>query len=278
VKPISFPKISVVSACFNHGKYINEMIESVLNQTFQDFEIIIVDDGSTDNSREILNEIKNDRIKVIFSEHSGPAAARNQAIKFARANFILNLDADDKILQDYLEKAYEIFSINPKAGIVYTNCSYFGAQSGIMERGQYNLKGMLAKNKIVSAALFLKEDWMKVGGYSEDFKYGLEDWDLWLNIIETGREIVKIPDSCIFYRKYKDPSESRSGRRISDRNKTIHSMSLIFSRHRELYSLYPAIYRRFSKFENANGNEMIIIKCIKDCIFKVKQQFHFLIN
>ena len=104
------PKISVITACYNHGKFINEMIESVIQQTFEDYEIIIVNDGSTDDTAEILKNITHEKVKIIHTENHGPADARNTAIKHARAPLIMNLDADDKIAPGLLEKAYKIFS------------------------------------------------------------------------------------------------------------------------------------------------------------------------
>jgi glycosyltransferase involved in cell wall biosynthesis len=106
------PKISVISACYNHGKYIHEMINSVLNQTFHDFEIIVVNDGSTDDTGNILDSIQNEKIRIIHSEHKGPSHARNLAINNAKSSIIFNLDADDRIAEDLLEKGFKVFQEN----------------------------------------------------------------------------------------------------------------------------------------------------------------------
>jgi glycosyltransferase involved in cell wall biosynthesis len=251
----SSPKVSVITACYNHGKYIHEMIDSVLNQSFHDFEIIIVNDGSTDDTRKILDEISHSKIKVIHSEHKGPSYARNLAISEAESSIILNLDADDKIGQKLLEKAYKTFCENPETGIVYSDCEYFGSGYGRMIIGDYSLRNMLAENRIVANAFFRKEDWKRVGGYSEDFIYGLEDWDLWLSIIRLGRSVIKIKDSGVYYRRYEDPYLSRSGNMSFDRLRTLNSLSLIFIRHRDLYSHYPQLYNKFSAYSEMLLNE-----------------------
>jgi len=272
------PKISVVTACYNHGKYIGEMIESVLCQTFQDFEIIIVNDGSTDNTRQILDEIKHEKIVIRHTEHLGPSHARNTAIKNARAQIIFNLDADDKIAFDLLEKGYNVFSGENNAGIVFSNCRYFGAKTGNMRNGVYSLKGMLSGNKIVSAAFFRMNDWEKTGGYSERFIYGLEDWDLWLSIIELGREVIKIPDSLVYYRTYNKMSGSRSGRRKSDRKMSEFSNALIFERHRELYSQFPDLFKKYSKNTTKTISESFLVRLSGNFIFLIKQKVSFLIR
>lgn len=270
------PKISIISACYNHGKYIHEMIDSVLNQTFQDFEIIIVNDGSTDNTKEILDKIQHEKIRIIHSEHRGPSHARNLAISNAKADVIFNLDADDKISGDLLEKGFDVLLKSNNVGIVYTECKYFGARSGKFRVGSYSLERMLVSNRIVSAAFLRKSDWEKCGGYSEVFAYGLEDWDLWLSIIEQGREVVKIPDSCFYYRIYPKPCESRSGKRNSDRSKALNSVLLVYKRHYKLYSGYPTIMERFLQYEIEKNSALK--KRIRNMIFPLRYKFACLVH
>ena len=101
------------------------------------------------------------------------------------------------------------------------------------------------ENRITSLALFRKEDWLAVGGYSGELIYGLEDWDFWLMIIELGREVVKIPETLVYYRTYENLTESRSGRRKTDRLKILESQVILFHRHQKLYSGYPEAWSTF---------------------------------
>jgi glycosyltransferase involved in cell wall biosynthesis len=261
------PKLSVISACFNHGKFIPEMIDSVLNQSFQDFEIIIVNDGSTDDTPQILRSIKNEKIKIIHIENHGPAYARNLAIENARAPLIMNLDADDKIAPSLLEKAYNILISNTGIGIVHCDAECFGAKSGKYEIGEYSPEAMLIGNRIISQAFFRKEDWRSAGGYSESLQFGLEDWDLWLSIIETSREVYKIPERLVYYRTYKNPKDCRSGRMKKDRMKTLKSLVTIFHRHKKLYSQNPEAMENFSQIESKLNNESYLMRSLKNFRF-----------
>jgi glycosyltransferase involved in cell wall biosynthesis len=261
------PKISIISPCFNHGKYIHEMLESVFRQTFEDYEVIIADDGSTDDTRAILANIICEKVKIIHAEHQGPAHARNLAIGHARAPIIMNLDADDKIAPTLLEKAYNRIITNTNVGIVFSEVERFGALTGKFNVGGYSLEKMLYDNRIVCNAFFRKADWEKVGGFSGDLIHGLEDWDFWLSIIELGREVINIPESLVYYRAYKKPIESRSGKRKKDRTKMQKSLINIFHRHEMLYSTHPKAWQYFSQIEKELGNENFVVRQIKNLYF-----------
>lgn len=254
------------------------MIGSVLNQTFQDFEIIIVNDGSTDNTREILDEINNEKIRVIHSEHKGPSHARNVAISNSRSEIIFNLDADDKIAENLFEIAYLIFQAQPNVGIVYSETRFFGSRNGIMRLGEFNPERMLKSNQIVSAAFFRKEDWHRCGGYSEECEYGLEDWDLWLSIIELGREVVKIPETLVSIRSIQSMKDSRSGLRKSERLKSLGSVDLVFKRHQELYSLHPKIYGTLNHEIEKRKKEGHMERLLRNRIFNIKQRINIIVN
>ncbi|MCF7814795.1 MAG: glycosyltransferase family 2 protein [Candidatus Cloacimonetes bacterium] len=239
-------KVSVISACYNHGMYITEMLESVLNQTYKDFEIIIVNDGSTDNTKEILNDLKHDKIKIYHTENYGPAHARNYAIQRAKGEYIVNLDADDKIAPTFLGKCVSVMDANPKVGIVYSDVVIFGAEKGLFELKEATIQNMLYENRIVANACFRRTDWKKTSGYSSDLKYGLEDYDFWLSIIELNREIIKINEQLMFYRRYSDGNKSRCASRKADNDKIKYSMIKIFERHETLYKKNPEIWSYFN--------------------------------
>jgi glycosyltransferase involved in cell wall biosynthesis len=261
------PAISVITACYNHGRYIAEMIQSVLDQTFQDFEIIIVNDGSTDNTQDVLDSVSDSRITIVHRTNQGPAAARNTAIGIAKAELLFNLDADDKIAPDLLGKLHSAIQDNPDAGIVYSDVEIFGDRSGRFDFGRYSTAAMLNENRISSIALFRKTDWANVGGYSTDLMYGLEDWDFWLSIIGLGRKVIKIEDSVVYYRTYKRLEDSRSGRRRFDRMKANWSRVQIFKRHQRLYSSYPDAYAKMSALERKMSTESSVTKVIKNSFY-----------
>ncbi len=242
-------KVSVITPCYNHGKYIGEMLDSLMYQNYTNFEVIIVNDGSTDNTREILNSIIHNKVRVIHTENFGPAHARNLAIQQAGGEIILNLDADNKIAPTFIEKCVAVFKNQPNVGIVYSDLEYFGAQSGPFRIHDYTFEGMLSANCIDASACFRKADWAKTEGYSSDMKYGYEDFDFWLSILELGRDVYKIKEPLVFYRTYETLKECRSGRRKQNPDQMEAVVIQAFQRHRSLYKKVPHIYNEFSELE-----------------------------
>jgi glycosyltransferase involved in cell wall biosynthesis len=193
--------VSVIIPCFNQARFLDLSVGSVLDQTYQDFEIIIVNDGSTDpESISILQNYQKPCTKVIHISNHGLAEARNIGITEATGRYILPLDADDKIAPTYLEKGVAILETNKNAGIVYCEAEFFGGKTGKWPLEEFQLPRFLVENSIFCSAFFRKEDWAKVGGYSSKLQYGFEDYDLWLSFIELGREVVRIPEVLFFYR------------------------------------------------------------------------------
>ena len=193
--------VSIIMPSYNTGKYIANSINSVLNQTYQDWELIIVDDGSDDEETVcILNDISDDQIVVYHTDHLRPAGARNYGIKFAKGKYILPVDSDDKIDPVYMEKAVGIIESNPQVGVVYCQADLFGEQHGRWELPDYSFKKMLLDNIVFVTALFYKSDWEMVGGFNTTMADGMEDYDFWLSIMALGREIYQIPEVLFHYR------------------------------------------------------------------------------
>ena len=195
------PKVSVIIPCYNQGQYVDEAVKSVLAQTYQNFEIIIVNDGSTDEfTNKLLSDYDKQKAKVLHTDNQGLASARNNGIQIARGKYILPLDADDKIGKEYLEEAVKVLDANPGIGIVYCKAKSFGAVDGEWELPEYSLEEMLVDNIIFCSAFFRKEDWEKIGGYNPDMIYGWEDYDFWLSLIEREVLVYRIPKVLFYYR------------------------------------------------------------------------------
>lgn len=197
------PKISVIIPCYNQGQYLEEVVQSVLNQTFKDFEIIVVNDGSTDQATiEILNNLNIPKTRVIHTTNQKLAMARNNGIKEAKGQYILPLDCDDKIGAKYLELANEILDNNSEMGIVYCKAELFGALEGEWKLPLYNFPNILLWNCIFCSALYRKSDWEKVGGYNPNMIYAYEDWDFWLSLISLGVKVHRLDEVLFYYRQY----------------------------------------------------------------------------
>ena len=215
----------------NSDVFVDETVASVLDQSYKDFEIIIVNDGSTDAfTNNLLADYSQPRTSVIRTENQGLASARNNGIEACSGDYILPLDADDKIGPEYLKEAVGILSTSPEVGIVYCRALLFGAVETEWKIPEYSLQGMLIDNLIFCSALFRKTDWEKVGGYDPGMIYGWEDYDFWLSLIEVGREVYRLDDTHFHYRV-----ASNSMVRSKEKWQKAAMFKRIFERHTTLF-------------------------------------------
>ena len=193
--------VSVIVTCYNLGEYIDEAVNSVLNSTFQDFEIVIVNDGSTDEytNNKLLNYNK-PKTKVFNIKNCGVCNARNFAVKNSNGKYILPLDADDKIAETYIEKAVEVLENDNNIKIVYCDAEKFGEETGKWELEDYSFENMLKGSLIFVTSLFRRKDYNKTIGWNPNIKQTLEDWDFWLSILENGGAAYKLPETLFYYR------------------------------------------------------------------------------
>lgn len=196
------PIVSIIVPCYNQAQYLPETLDSVLAQTYANWECIIVNDGSPDNTEEVsLNYCDRDkRFKYLNKENGGVASARNEGIKASTGEFILPLDADDMIGTLYIEKAIEHFKLFPETKLVYCKAELFGNIIGNWDLPNYEFSRLLFDNIIFCSALFKKTDFDKTIGYDENLKEGLEDWDFWLSLLVELDIVYILPDVHFYYR------------------------------------------------------------------------------
>jgi glycosyltransferase involved in cell wall biosynthesis len=194
--------VSVIVPCYNQAQYLSEALESVLNQTYNDWECVIINDGSSDNTEEVANEwlIRDHRFKYVKIENGGLSNARNAGISDAEGELILPLDADDRIGQDYLHLAVDKFSLNENLKLVYCHAQKFGAVDEDWDLEPYSLEKLAKGNMIFCSSIFKKSDWERVRGFDVNMIYGWEDWEFWINILKDGGEVLKLKEVCFFYR------------------------------------------------------------------------------
>lgn len=194
-------RVSVVIPCYNAGDYLEEAVQSALAQTYRDVEVIVVDDGSTDErTKQILDAANWPRTTIIRQVNGGPSAARNRAVEAASGEFILPLDADDRIDPSYAEKAVAVMQARPEVGIVYCKAHKFGVEEGAWQLPVYTLNELVIDNVIFCTSLYRKEDWRRVGGYNETLRHGMEDYEFWIKLVHLGCVVHQIDEPLFFYR------------------------------------------------------------------------------
>lgn len=234
------PIVSIVIPCYNDGAYLQQAIDSCLAQTYEALEILVVDDGSSDQkTRSVLSGLNAPRIKVLHTNHVGPSQARNTAIAQACGQYILPLDADDWIEPEYVAHAANVLDEQPEVGIVYCHAELFGEKSGPWSLPNYSLDDFLVDNCIFITAMFRKEDWQLAGGFSQEFKHGLEDYDFWLSLIERGRTVHQFSEVWFHYRI---KPASRSTEMNTSMQRTLDAYALLHQRHRAFYQQHMDAY------------------------------------
>ncbi|HDN59943.1 MAG TPA: glycosyltransferase family 2 protein [Candidatus Marinimicrobia bacterium] len=225
------PAISIIIPCYNHGAYLMEAIDSVLASTLQDFEIIVVDDGSDEvKTINILSEIDSSRTRVIHQENRGLSAARNAGISLSSGKYILCLDADDMITPTLLEKSFHVLENCPEAGVVATPPQHFGDQNYIWRPIPFSFYQLLRENLLHASCLFRRDIWKAVGGYDENMRTGCEDWEFWIRVAKAGWKFARIDEPLFLYRK-----DGQS--MVSETQKRRHEIfSYIQRKHPDLYA------------------------------------------
>lgn len=226
------PLVSIITACYNDGKYISETINSIFNSEYHNIEHIIVDDGSNDQGTlKVLRQQKESR--VFFNTRQGVIQARNYGVNVAQGEYILFLDADDLISPAYVMNCVEALEKSETIKAVTTNFRYFGDGKGEVKVPSYNIQLLIARNLFIITTMFRRRDFLRVGGFSENMASGLEDWDFWLKILGAGGEVLILSDVNFYYRIKK----KGSSRNLSIADKRLRELRrTIWENHRHLYN------------------------------------------
>jgi glycosyltransferase involved in cell wall biosynthesis len=250
--PGDAPRVSVVVTCYNYARYLPDSVGSVLAQTYRDFEVIVVDDGSTDDSTLVAERLRaehpGERITVVRQANSGqPAIARNAGIARARGAYVLCLDADDMVAPTMLAECAELLEREPSVAIAYTDRRDFDGVEQIVLAGEYDFPRLRHANHLSYCALFRREAWEAVGGYRTNVR-GCEDWDFWVAAGARGYAGKRIPRPLFLYRRhdtgvYQDVVNNLAalGARIVLNNREAYSPDEITSAERSLATHVPAL-------------------------------------
>ncbi len=200
------PKISVIIPCYNQARYLPEAVESLVHQTYTNWECIIVNDGSTDDTVEVANRLiaryPDKQIRFIDKPHSGVSDTRNAGIEVATGQWILPLDSDDMFEPSFMQKAMDIVNHESKVDVVFSNMQEFGASHGQWIPDEYSREQVMLTDTMPYASLYRKELWHKVGGYDKPLSVirQPEDWSFWISCSKHNVVVKRIRERLFLYR------------------------------------------------------------------------------
>ena len=256
------PKVSVIISCFNQAHFLAEAVESVAAQIFTDWECLIVNDGSPDDTSEVARRLismfPEKNLRLLEKKNGGLPDARNAGISASYGRYWLPLDADDRIEPTFLEKAVKILDERSEVGFVYSHISHFGIQNDVYILPEFNADTIVYTDNIACVCSLVRRIvWDQVGGYNINMREGYEDWDFWVGCIEMGWKGYRIPEPLFLYRK-------RDGSMLEGSNR---KRVLLIAR---IVCNHPALYSN-QRLQNAKkilsdnraepGNPRILIAC-----------------
>ncbi len=231
-------RVSIVVACYNQGEFLEDALYSVLAQTFRDWEIIVVNDGSDDLlTLELLDDIDLPRTRIHHQKNAGLPAARNAGMSQAKGEYVVPLDADDVLEPGFLEALVGALDRDENKGVAHCWTRLFGDLNQIWIPRPFNRYQMLLSNSLVGCAVIRTDVWKAVGGYDEHMTLGNEDWDFWLRMIEHDVEMVEVPEPLFRYRRHGITMSVETEARFE-------------TARREVANAHPALYERITELKS----------------------------
>lgn len=212
----SIPQVSVVIPCYGYAHLLQEAVGSVIAQTFPDWELVIVDDGSPDETAAVAEELirhhPDRRIRLVRQANAGLSMARNAGIAASSGRLILPLDADDMIAPRFLEVAVRAMDSQPSVAIVCLAQEPFGEVEYKAPAIPFPDLLIADLNSLSYCSLYRREVWEAVGGYNPNMRWGYEDWDFWVGALERGFRPLRLPDPLFLYRHHGTSMRTNAGR------------------------------------------------------------------
>lgn len=227
--------VSVVIPCYNQAKYLPEALQSILNQTYINWECIIVNDGSPDETHAVAAEwcSKDGRFQYVYQDNGKLPRARNSGIQQAKGNFILTLDSDDKFEPTFIEKALAVLISDEMIGMVCCwGLRFVGDKTKeLYKPGGGSIKEFLFCNAAnMGSLMFRKECWQQAGGYDGNMQWGYEDWEFYIRVCQLGWRVHVLQEPLFGYRQH-----AVSMRIDAMNNHDIQNKKYIFHKHEALY-------------------------------------------
>jgi len=206
--------VSIVIPSHNYGSYLGEAIESALGQTYQPCEVIVVDDGSTDDSRDVAAHYA-DRITLLTQADQGVESAVNRGVDAASGAYVARLDADDVLEPTYVAELLAALRRSPDAAYAYCPARQFGARTGVTRCFPFSAYIMARRtNYVHGSALLARADFLEAGGYESLGEHANEDWDFWLRLLESGKRGTFVRAPLLRWRRHPGGSRNPEGERL----------------------------------------------------------------
>lgn len=232
------PSVSVIIPCYNYGRFLADAVESALGQTIPPQQIIIVDDGSVDDSLAVAGRYTaHPTVRLIAQQNQGAIAAYNNGVRAASGEFFLILSADDRLDPRYLERVVPLLQARPHAGYVYTAYRMFGARHRLLAAPPFSARRLRLRPYINATALFRRAAWEQAGGFSAAMDGGHEDWDFYVTLAGRGWPGVALPEVLFHYRKH-----SLASRNALPFRRWLGVRANVYRRHRGQYRLPLPLY------------------------------------
>lgn len=250
------PLVSVVIPAWNMANLLGDTLRSVLDSTYSHLEVIVVNDGSTDDTAAVAHRFAEDdaRVCVITQPNGGVCKARNAGIRRARGEYILPVDADNLISPTLIADAVCAIHGHAEVKAVQPRADFFGARSGEWMLPPFSLHRIARKNIMDTCALYRRADWERVGGYCEEI-IAREDWDFWISVMKDGGEVVRLPEIGLHYRM------REGSKRVTDRKLKRHVIDVLNRRHPEFFERELGGPLRYHRTWSRAANRLLRFFC-----------------
>ena len=287
------PLVSVIIPCYNQAHFLTEAVESIINQTYTNWEIVIVNDGSPDNIEEIANllieKYSSKNIRLFSKNNGGLSEARNYGIQQAIGEWILPLDCDDYFHTEFLSNAIELIHSNPNLNLIFSNMQEFGLNEGEWLPEEYSVPTLLRFNTFPYASIYKKALWTNSNGYYQGIPWCGEDWNFWIEISKFNIQPGRIVNKMFYYRTAPDSMYQRMLPHFEEvkafiqtlhpdlygPQKTLEACSILSTMHKDTYSKLTDIITKhpdlampylWKGLYHLAGNQDIAMQCFAKAV------------